>query len=106
MIGDSVTKLTDLPGHREIDGVIEIKDSRPSTGWLEIEVTDTGCGISDEVVRNIFEPFFTTKQGGTGLGLPTVHRIVENHGGELNLESHLGQGTTFRIRLPGVEGTQ
>jgi two-component system sensor histidine kinase PilS (NtrC family) len=106
MIQDSVTKSADTPANRESDSVIEIKGGGPSTGWLEIEVTDTGCGISDEVVRNIFEPFFTTKQGGTGLGLPTVHRIVENHGGELKLESHLGQGTTFRIRLPGVEGTQ
>jgi signal transduction histidine kinase len=71
--------------------------------WLEIEVSDTGCGISDDVLADIFEPFFTTKRGGTGLGLPTVHRIVENHGGELQLDSQLGLGTIFRIRLPGVE---
>ena len=106
MIRDSVPKTADTPANRESDSVIEMKGGGPSTGWLEIEVTDTGCGISNEVVQNIFEPFFTTKRGGTGLGLPTVHRIVENHGGELKLESHLGQGTTFRIRLPGVEGTQ
>jgi two-component system sensor histidine kinase PilS (NtrC family) len=72
-------------------------------GWLEIEVSDTGCGISDDLQVDIFEPFFTTKRGGTGLGLPTVYRIVENHGGELQLDSLLGQGTSFRIRLPGVE---
>jgi two-component system sensor histidine kinase PilS (NtrC family) len=71
--------------------------------WLEIEVSDTGCGISDDLQVDIFEPFFTTKRGGTGLGLPTVYRIVENHGGELQLDSLLGQGTSFRIRLPGVE---
>ncbi|MCP5043652.1 MAG: PAS domain S-box protein [bacterium] len=71
--------------------------------WLEIEVSDAGCGISEEVMDDIFEPFFTTKRAGTGLGLPTVYRIVENHGGELQLDSQLGEGTTFRIRLPGVE---
>ncbi len=73
------------------------------TSWLEIEVSDTGCGISEDILGDIFEPFFTTKPGGTGLGLPTVHRIVENHGGELQLDSQLGQGTVFRIRIPGVE---
>jgi len=71
--------------------------------WLEIEISDTGCGISEQVMDDIFEPFFTTKRGGTGLGLPTVHRIVENHGGELQLDSQCGLGTTFRIRLPGLE---
>ncbi len=71
--------------------------------WLEIEISDTGCGIAEDVRDDIFEPFFTTKRGGTGLGLPTVHRIVMNHGGELQLESQPGAGTTFRIRLPNAE---
>ncbi|MBW2692944.1 MAG: hypothetical protein JRE57_09950, partial [Deltaproteobacteria bacterium] len=47
----------------------------------------------------IFDPFFTTKQNGSGLGLATVHRIVQNHGGSVRLESELGVGTTVRIRL-------
>ena len=72
-------------------------------GWLEIKISDTGCGISDQILADIFEPFFTTKQQGTGLGLSTVHRIVENHGGELQLESQPGEGTVFQIRFPGVE---
>ncbi len=71
--------------------------------WLEIEISDTGCGIAEDLRDDIFEPFFTTKRGGTGLGLPTVHRIVENHGGELQLDSQPGAGSTFRICLPGVE---
>lgn len=90
------------------DSAAAISQAEPAAdlkeaSWLEIEVSDTGCGISDDVLADIFEPFFTTKRGGTGLGLPTVHRIVENHGGELQLDSQLGQGTVFRIRLPGVE---
>jgi two-component system sensor histidine kinase PilS (NtrC family) len=71
--------------------------------WLEIEITDTGSGISEDVMVDIFEPFFTTKRDGTGLGLPTVHRIVENHGGALELTSEPGVGTKFCIRLPGSE---
>lgn len=73
------------------------------SSWLEIEISDTGCGIGEEVMADIFEPFFTTKPQGTGLGLSTVHRIVENHGGELQLDSRLGEGTVFQIRFPGVE---
>ncbi len=73
------------------------------TDWLEIRISDTGCGIPEDAVVDIFEPFFTTKRGGTGLGLSTVHRIVEGHGGELQLDSQADQGTVFRIRLPGVE---
>ena len=80
-----------------------VAQGRGESTWLEIEVSDTGCGISEEVLDKIFEPFFTTKQRGTGLGLSTAHRIVENHGGELQLDSQLGEGTVFRIRLPGAE---
>jgi len=68
--------------------------------WVELAVSDTGEGIPDEMQAEVFEPFFTTKEEGTGLGLATVHSIVERHGGELLLESRLGLGTTFRVRLP------
>jgi two-component system sensor histidine kinase PilS (NtrC family) len=68
--------------------------------WAEIVVADTGVGIPLEVQDEIFEPFFTTKKRGSGLGLSTVHRIVETHGGMLQVESVQGQGTTFRIDLP------
>jgi two-component system sensor histidine kinase PilS (NtrC family) len=67
--------------------------------WLEIAISDDGSGIPRDKLDRIFDPFFTTKQNGTGLGLATVHRIVENHGGSVRLESELGVGTTVRIRL-------
>lgn len=66
---------------------------------VEITVRDTGAGIPFEVQERMFEPFFTTRTEGSGLGLSTVHRIVESHGGTLGLESAVGAGTTFRIRL-------
>ena len=66
---------------------------------VEIVVQDSGCGIAADVRARIFDPFFTTKQSGTGLGLATVHRVVEAHGGSATVESEPGKGATFRIRL-------
>lgn len=65
-----------------------------------IEVSDNGRGISEEDRARIFNPFFTTRSEGTGLGLPAVRRIARAHGGTVGVESKLGQGSTFTIRLP------
>jgi two-component system sensor histidine kinase PilS (NtrC family) len=70
--------------------------------WLEIAIADEGSGISQDTLSRIFDPFFTTKKNGSGLGLATVHRVVENHGGMIRLESELGVGTTVRVRLSGA----
>jgi two-component system, sporulation sensor kinase E len=67
---------------------------------LYVSVSDTGRGIPDDEVQRIFEPFFTTKKKGSGLGLMIVQRIVRDHGGQIELESRVGHGTTFRIWLP------
>ncbi len=68
-----------------------------------VELEDTGGGIPDEVRGRIFEPFFTTKASGTGLGLAVVRRIVEGHGGEIQVRSVPGAGTTFSLRFPLAE---
>jgi signal transduction histidine kinase len=73
------------------------------TRFAEIRVTDTGTGISEAVLERIFDPFFTTKEGGSGLGLATVHRIVEGNGGHVSVESAVGRGTCFRVLLPIAE---
>jgi len=65
-----------------------------------VSVADTGGGIPQEQINRIFEPFYTTKKKGSGLGLMIVQRIVRAHGGKIELESHVGRGTTFRIWLP------
>ena len=75
--------------------------ARRATEGAQIEVEDSGAGIAPEDLPHLFEPFFTRKQKGTGLGLATVHRIVEAHGGRIEVESHAQHGTRFKISLPG-----
>ena len=72
-----------------------------------ITVADTGMGMTEEVRKRVFDPFFTTKgEEGTGLGLSVSHSIVERHGGDLRVDSHPGEGTTFTITLPiGMKST-
>jgi two-component system, NtrC family, sensor histidine kinase HydH len=79
--------------------VTHIADPAEGTGVV-LEVSDTGGGISHDVVHNIFNPFFTTKAKGTGLGLPIVHAIVEKHGGTIHLDNREGVGVAFSIFLP------
>ncbi len=69
--------------------------------FLEVKVSDTGCGISKENIPKIFEPFYSTKgQKGTGLGLAVIWGIIDNHDGTISVESELNKGTTFTILLP------
>lgn len=72
--------------------------------WIRCTVTDTGSGISPAVLPRVFEPFFTTKSPdkGTGLGLAQVYGIVQQHGGQIEVDSLLGKGTTFSIYLPAL----
>ncbi len=76
----------------------------PAGPWLRLTVADSGWGISTEDLPHIFEPFFTTKAPGqgSGLGLPQIHGIVKQHGGEIEVESIVGRGTTFTVFLPAV----
>ena len=74
---------------------------------IAISITDTGMGISRDNIAKIFDPFFTTKgpEKGTGLGLSVSYGIVRQHGGEIDVDSAPGQGTTFTIRLPLDDAT-
>lgn len=78
-------------------------------GWAEISVGDTGCGIPHDQLPHIFDAFYTTKkadargQGGTGLGLSLCRRIIEAHKGRIRVESEVGKGTLFTLKLPRSE---
>jgi len=76
--------------------------TRRSEDDLVAEFSDTGCGIPPEILRRVFEPFFTTKPvgKGTGLGLSVSYGIVKRHGGRIDVESAVGKGTTFTVRIP------
>ena len=69
-------------------------------GAVRLDVIDTGCGIPSEELSKLFRPFHTTKPGGTGLGLPTTLKIIRAHGGTIDVQSEVGRGTKFSIRLP------
>lgn len=74
--------------------------SRRAGEWVELRFTDTGQGVPEEIRPRIFSPFFTTKSAGSGLGLTIVDQIVREHGGAIEVQSEVGVGTTFLIRLP------
>ena len=84
---------------------IEVRDN-PRTQMVELSVADTGVGIPPERLRLIFEPFYTTKEpdahghGGTGLGLSVCRQIIEQHQGRIRVESLIGKGSTFTVKLP------
>ena len=75
---------------------------RENDRWLVVEIKDTGTGIPEKYLHRIFDPFFTTKDAGkgTGLGLSVSYGIVKQHGGEIEVESTVGVGSTFRVVLP------
>jgi signal transduction histidine kinase len=80
-------------------GTLTLKVEADGT-WVYASVVDTGCGIPAEIVPRLFDPFFTTRATGTGLGLFSCKRIVEDHGGQLTVESELGAGACFVVALP------
>ena len=85
-------------------GTITLR-TRADADHVLVQVSDSGCGIPPDVVKRIFDPFFTTKPvgKGTGLGLSVTHSIVARHHGAITVDSVMGQGTTFTVRLPKAQ---
>jgi len=86
----------------EEQGVISIRTGSEGADWIWIEISDNGSGIKQEQLNRIFDPFFTTKPvgKGTGLGLSLSYSIINKHGGRIEVETEIGQGTSFTIWLP------
>src|SRR5208282_1116782 len=90
-----------LNGIQAISGSGQVRiELRDEPGFVVVQVSDTGRGISAEALPKIFKPFFTTRTEGTGLGLSLANSIVQSHGGRIEVSSTLGKGTQFRIWLP------
>ena len=88
----------------ETRGEIAI-NTRQESGWIFVSISDTGSGIPEDIRQRIFEPFFTTKKAGkgTGLGLSICQDIIHKHGGEIEVVSEVGAGTSFTVKIPVVE---
>jgi two-component system sensor histidine kinase HydH len=90
------------------NGVLKIKTfnelphKKGEPTFVVVSITDNGCGITEEDLSKIFNPFFTRKPEGTGLGLPISQRIIHQHGGIIDVESKIGTGTTFYVKLPVI----
>ncbi|MFQ6031363.1 MAG: nitrogen regulation protein NR(II) [Candidatus Zixiibacteriota bacterium] len=97
LIQNSIESMS--PGGRLSIDLRETK-TYPEEKFLKIEISDTGCGIEEKNQEKIFNPFFTSKEKGTGLGLSLVKKIISLHNGEIELESQINKGTTFKIYLP------
>jgi signal transduction histidine kinase len=96
-----ITNAAQAIGERERGGTIRVA-ATDRAGEVEITVADDGPGIPADLIPRIFDPFFTTKDvgEGSGLGLSIVHGIVDRHGGRIEVQSRVGEGTTFRLLLP------
>ena len=95
---NAVQAMPDAGGEIRVGGCLMPGDSAP----LQIWIADTGQGIADEDLPHIFEPFYSTKPDGSGLGLALVYRVMQDHGGQVEAKSRLGEGTTFTLTLPAA----
>jgi two-component system NtrC family sensor kinase len=81
-------------------GTLTVTTRAAQDGGVEVAIADTGPGIEKEDLPRLFEPFFTTREKGTGLGLSVVYGILQRHGGQVEVQSERGRGTTFTLKLP------
>ncbi len=89
--------------HAMAEGGELIMTSRREGRWVVLDVIDTGSGMSEDVRAHIFDPFYSTRPSGSGLGLPTTRKIIEAHGGTIDVQSLPGKGSQFSLRLPVPE---
>jgi signal transduction histidine kinase len=98
-----INSLQATPGGGSLTISSSVCREGEAAGMCEIRFCDSGVGIDDAAMARIFEPFYTTKPDGTGLGLAITRKIIEGHGGTLQVESTVGKGTTVLVRLPVLQ---
>ncbi len=98
---DAITQQT----RDDIERCVWVRSRMRDDGWFEVTVRDNGVGMSADQLNHVFEPFFTTKDPGkgTGLGLSTAYHVINQHGGEIRVDSQLGEDTTFVVLLPAMD---
>lgn len=84
-------------------GIISLTVEKESKHFIHISIRDNGCGMTTEQLEYIFEPFYTTKPKGTGLGMMITNKIIQEHGGKIEIKSKVNEGTTIIIKLPSIE---
>ncbi len=94
-----------MPGGGVISFTTRYKQNQFGSRFIEILCRDTGKGIHETDMNKVFQPFYSTKENGTGMGLAICQRIIQNHGGEIKVESKYGEGTQFMITLPIIDRT-
>jgi PAS domain S-box-containing protein len=99
---DGAISVTLAQVRPQTDSIMDQVPALPGGDLLQLEVSDTGCGMSQELQAGIFDPFFTTKSSGRGLGLSAVQGIIRRHGGTIRVESAPGAGSRFEILLPSM----
>jgi signal transduction histidine kinase len=97
-----------LQGEGRTGEILLATDRRKEGGrWVQVvTVTDSGPGMEEEILEKCFQPYFSTKSGGSGLGLAVTQRLIQDHGGEVRVESHPGHGTRFEVLLPEGMGKE
>ena len=98
LVENAAQAMTEMPAADSRDRVLAV-GTRQADGMAQIRIADTGLGIAPEILPKVFEPLFSTRGFGTGLGLPTVRQIVEQHGGAVEITSEVGKGTLVLITL-------
>ena len=96
----ALNALQAMPKGGQLTITTATRATRGKANFVEVRFRDTGVGIPTAEMKNLFIPFFTTKENGTGLGLPISQRIIENHGGRIEVRSREGAGSTFTVVLP------
>jgi PAS domain S-box-containing protein len=104
--GGTLTVRSEVPSENERDMALLKNRKDGAQEYVRVVISDTGVGMTSEVKNHIFNPFYTTKtnKGGSGLGLSIVYGIVTNHGGDITVQSRIGQGSAFHVYLPVFSG--